>query len=296
MKIKFTHLNKELFPKIKKKELINYYNKIADRIVEILKDRLVVLKRYPKGIEEEGFYQKNASDYFPEWLKTKEVNDKQDGKTNYVVVNKKDTLLYLANQDTITFHMWLSRLKNLNRPDRAVFDLDPPKNKDFELVYKGAIAIKRLMDNLKLKVFLMASGSKGLHIVIPLDEKADFDKVRKFMQDSAKYLAKKYNKDFTVEQRKEKRKGRLLLDTARNAFGQTQVCPYSVRARNKAPVAVPLEWNEISAKFDPQKYTIKNIFKRLKQKRDPWKNFMKSKQSLDNAIKKLSEKRNKKQK
>jgi len=289
MKIKFTHLDKEIFPEIKKKEFIYYYEKVADRIVKILKDRPVVLKRYPKGINEEGFYQKNASDYFPKWIKTKKVNDKQDGKTNYVIVNKKDTVLYLANQDTITFHMWLSRLKNLHKPDRAVFDLDPPKGKDFKLVYKGAKAIKNLMDELNLKVFVMTSGSKGLHIVIPLDEKSDYDKVRKFMQDAAKYLAEKNKKEFTVEQRKNKRKGRLFIDTARNSFGQTQVCPYSVRARKKAPVAVPLEWDEVSPNFNPQKYTIKNIFKRLEQKKSPWKSFSKRKQSLNNAIEKLKE-------
>ncbi len=289
MKIKFTHLNKELFPEIKKKKFIDYYEKVSDRIVKILKDRPVVLKRYPRGINKVGFYQKNASDYFPKWIKTKEVNDKQSGKTNYTIVNKKNTLLYLANQDTITFHMWLSRLKNLNKPDRAVFDLDPPEGKDFKLVYKGAKAIKTLMGELNLKVFVMTSGSKGLHIVIPLDEKSDYEKVRKFMQDAAEYLAKKYNKDFTVEQRKNKRKSRLFLDTARNAFGQTQVCPYTIRARAKAPIAVPLEWNEISPNFNPQKYTINNISERLKQKKDPWKSFSKGKQSLDKPIERLKE-------
>lgn len=290
-KVEFTHLNKELFPGVKKKELIDYYKKIADKITDILKDRPVVLKRYPRGIKEEGFYQKNASDYFPKWIKTKKVNDKQDGKTEYIVVDKKDTLLYLANQDTITFHMWLSRLSSLNNPDRAVFDLDPPKNNGFNLVYKGAKAIKELMGELKIKTFVMTSGSRGLHVVIPLDEKMDFDKVRTFMQDAAAYLADNNDNDFTVEQRKNKRKGRLLLDTARNSFGQTQVCPYSVRAREKAPIAVPLEWDEISSNFNPQEYTIKNIFKRLEQRKDPWKNFSKNRQPLNKAIKKMEEKK-----
>jgi bifunctional non-homologous end joining protein LigD len=185
-----------------------------------------------------------------------------------------------VDQGLVTPHIWLSRADKLHRPDKLIFDLDPPGS-DFEPVRAAAQALHDLLPELGLAPFVMTTGSRGAHVVAPLDRSADFDVVRSFAKDVSQVLAQRYPDRLTVETRKAKRQGRLFLDTLRNAYGQNSVAPYGVRAKPGAPVATPIDWDELS---DPdlhsQSYTVKNIFRRLGQKEDPWKGYMRHARSL----------------
>jgi len=289
--IEITHADKVLFPgeNLTKEDVANYYRKVSDYILPYLEDRPLVLHRYPQGIEGTDFYQKETPDYFPEWIKTIKVKVKEKGKDEEHLVNCDglDTLLYIVNQGSITPHVWLSKKGHLDKPDRMIFDLDPPKG-NFDMVRKGAQDLKALFDKLELTAFLMTTGSKGVHIVVPLDVKTPFDESRKFASDVAEYLAGKYPDRYTTETRKDKRKGRLFLDYLRNSYGQTGVAPYSLRARKGAPVATPLDWNEIgNSDVTATTYTYDNIFRRLGNKNDPWKDFHRHKTGLKNAREKM---------
>lgn len=267
-----TNENRVLFPKsgITKGDLINYYEKIAPTMLPYMKNRLISMQRFPGGIDQEGFYQKDASEYFPKWIKRVSVKKQDGGRVNYVVCNNAATLVYLANQACITNHIWLSRIDKLEIPDRMIFDLDPSEC-NFTKIRQGALILKKYLEDLGLCAFAMTTGSKGIHVVVPLKRKYSFDTVRQFAKNIAETLVNKYPERFTLEMHKQKRGKHIFIDYLRNAFGQTGVAPYSVRAKEKAPVATPLFWKEVSdAKLTATKYTIKNIFKRLDEVGDPW--------------------------
>ncbi len=271
-KVKITHLNKELFPGIKKVDFIKYYDKISRKILPYLKDRPLVMKRFPNGIDKKGFYEKQRPDYFPKYIKKIKVQEKKGTDKEYSIINNKDSLIYVANQDCIAFHTWLSKKQKINFPDKMIFDLDPPDN-DFKLVAKAGKLIKGYLDKKNLRSFVMSTGSRGIHIIVPLNQKHNFDEVRKKAKKISKEIAKK-KKYFTTNIRKSKRKNKLFIDVARNAYGQLSICPYSTRAINKAPIASPLFWEDLED-FNPKKYTIKN-FPKIKN----WKRFNKVKNSL----------------
>lgn len=279
--------DKLFFPNrgITKGYLIEYYNKIADELLPFLKDRPLTLSRFPDGIEEEGFYQKEVPDYFPDWIEVMEVKKKEGGTISQVICNDKATLIYLVNQGTLSFHPWLSTTSDLNKPNKLVFDLDPPKG-NFDLVIKGAKALRTLLeDQLDLNAFVMTTGSEGLHVVIPIRPQKDFDAVHSFAKRVVEYLADQHPEAFTTAMRKEKRNGKLFLDYMRNAYGQTSIPPYSVRALPKAPVATPLNWDELdNTELTSQSYHIKNIFKRLSHKDHVWSHFQQKAKEIDNSI------------
>ncbi len=283
--IELSNENKVLFPKeeITKGELIEYYRKIGPIMVPYTKDRPISMVRYPDGIEGEGWYQKDAGSYFPPWIKTKAIKKKDDGATNYVLINNVATLVYLANQAMIAPHVWLSRVDKLDYPDRMIFDLDP-SGKEFNMVQKGALLIKNFLDELNLPSFVMTTGSRGLHVVIPLRRVHTFDWIRSFAYDLASIMVQCYPDLFTLEMRKVKRKELVFIDILRNAFGQTGIAPYGVRPKPGAPVATPIEWKEVkSSQLRPNKYTIKNLFKRIDKVGDLWKGIDKKAVSLKNV-------------
>ena len=278
---------KIFFPRstITKGEMIDYYNKISEIMLPYIQDRPVSMLRLPDGIKGESFFQKDASGYFPNWIKTKKIK-KQKGSVNYVICNNKASLVYLANQACITPHVWLSKTTKLNYPDRLIFDLDPPaKDNGFDKVKSAArIIYKFLNEELYLKSYLMTTGSRGLHIVIPVYTNNGFDTVRELAQNISKVISNRYPEELTIEVRKNKRRGRIFLDTARNAYAQTAVPPFSVRPKENAPVATPIYWDELSnKKLDSQSYNVKNIFKRLDEISDPWKDINKNKNGLKKA-------------
>jgi len=287
--IQLRHSNKILFPNsgITKDDLMVYYEKIAENMLPYLKNRPLTMQRFPKGIADEGFFQKNASQYFPDWIKTEEVR-KVGGWVNQVICDTKETLLYLVSQYVVTFHTSLSTINRIEYPDKLIFDLDPLQE-NFGLAIEGAKALRNLLENkLHFDTFLMTTGSKGLHVVVPLKQKEDFSEIHAFAKAVSNYIANENPDKFTTAIRKDKREGRLYIDFLRNSYGQTSVAPYSVRAIEKAPVATPLYWSELEdEKLNAQLWNIQNIFKRLEQIEDPWKNFEASGKRIKRARKEL---------
>lgn len=286
--IVITNAQKVIYPKPKvtKQEVVDYYVKIANYMLPYLKDRALSMQRFPDGINGQNFYQKDASDYFPDWIKTYRVKHHSAGNVDYVVVNDAPSLAYIATQMCLVFHIWLSKIKKSNNPDRLIFDLDP-SGKDFNRVRHAALKLKEMLEDLGLTPFVMTTGSRGLHVVVPLKATENFDYVRKFALNLAQILVDQDPKHLTLELRKDKRLGRIFVDYLRNGYGATGVCPYSLRARPGAPVATPLNWKEVSDKsLKPDKWNIKTIFNRLK-KGDPWRDINKYAKSLKTARKKL---------
>jgi len=266
---------KQLIPDgITKTDIVGYYRRIWRFAAPHVTDRPVVMQRFPDGIEEEGFYQKKTQEYYPDWITTIEVDVKaHDARDRYVMCNNEETIAYLANQGCITLHTWLSKKDDLEKPDRMAFDLDPSDD-DFEKVRLAAFALKKLFDKADIRSYPLVTGSKGLHVVVPLQPSSGFDEVREAARAIAEKVATNNKELFTTQTAKNKRGNRVFIDYLRNAYGQTTVMPYALRAREKAPVAVPLDWNEVHDKeLHPQKYTMQNILRRLSQKEDPWKNI-----------------------
>lgn len=273
--VELSNTEKVLFPDggITKGDLIQYYRKVSEVMLPHLEDRPLTLHRFPDGLSEDGFYQQNASDYFPDWIATEKAprSGKKGGSVNHVLCNNQATLVYLANQAAITLHGWASRVPRLHEPDRLIFDLDPSAE-GFAAVRRAARQVAELMEDVGLSPFVMTTGSRGLHVVAPLRRDADFDEVRALAREMAGILAARHEDSLTVEQRKNKRRGRIYLDVMRNAYGQTAVMPYTVRALPGAPVATPLSLDELGdAKLAPQRWNIGNISRRLGQKKDPWR-------------------------
>lgn len=287
-KIVITNPDKILFPKDKftKLEIVQYYQAIAPYMVPYLKSRPITMLRYPNGISKESFYQKDTPDYFPSWIKRVKIA-KEGGNLHHVVCNDAATLVYLAGQACLTPHIWLSRIDKIDYPDRMIFDFDPSKN-DFSLVKSTAYIMKEFLEELGLHPFIMTTGSRGLHVVVPLKRQYEFAWVRGFARDIADYLVNQDPKHLTIEMSKAKRGKRLFIDTIRNSYAATGVAPYAIRAHPGAPVATPIEWDELKERnFDSQIYNIKNVFKRLKEHGDAWKGIDKHTQSLTAARKKL---------
>jgi bifunctional non-homologous end joining protein LigD len=269
-RVETENLDKVLFPRdgITKGELVEYYDEIADVMLPGLRDRPLSLRRYPDGIEEEGFFQKRVPGHFPKWVRTVRVPS-EDGELEQVVCQNRGTLAYLANQACIELHPWLSRAARLDHPDQLVLDLDPT-GEDFEPVRRAAIDAGELLDELGLAAFVRTTGGRGLHVVAPLDGRAAFDDVRELARGVAEALASRAPEERTTEVRKAKRAGRVFVDWLRNGYAQTAVASYSVRARPGAPVATPITWEELGERrMHAQSFHLRNVRERLSQP-DPW--------------------------
>ena len=288
-RVKLSNLDKILFAAagLTKADLIDYYRRVAPVMLPHLEGRPLSFERYPDGVDAGGFMQKNASDYFPSWIRRARLA-KQDGDVEHVVADSAATLVYLANQACVTLHVGLSRADRIDHPDRMVLDLDPSDD-DFEKVRRAAREARALLEEVGLVPFLQTTGSRGLHVWVPLDRAADFDQVRAFAGRLAEVLEARRPAELTTAQRKAKRGDRVLLDVARNAYAQTAVAPYSVRARPMASVATPLDWPELDdPKLGPQGYTIRNLFRRLGQKSDPWADIDRHARGLEEAQERLT--------
>jgi bifunctional non-homologous end joining protein LigD len=290
--IEIANPDKVLFPGdgITKEDLGDYYARVAEVMLPHLEGRPLHLQRFPDGIEGEEIQQKRVPDYFPEFVSRVEVPRKADDtEILHALAANADTLVYLADQACITPHAWLSRADRLDYPDQLVLDLDPPR-RDLDLLRDAARALREVLEEIGLTCFVKATGSRGLHVVCPLDRRADFDEARAFAHGVADLVAARDADRLTTEPRKAKRRGRLYLDTTRNAYAQTAVAPYAVRARPGAPVATPLEWEELGKRdFNPGRYTMRNIFRRLSRKGDPWEGINKHASSLDGPSRRLDE-------
>ena len=290
--VEISNPEKILFPKAKisKLELIEYYERIAPIMLPYIKNRPISMMRYPDGVSSKTklFYQKEAADYFPDYVAIQPVKRSNGSTMNYAMANNAASIVYLANLVCVP-HVWLSRAPKLNYPDRMIFDLDPGVGANFALVKWAAQCIKKLMDKIGLPAFVMTTGSKGVHVVIPIKRNYLFDDVREIAQDIARVLVNENPKRLTLEINKTKRRGKIFIDTLRNAWSATGVPPYAVRAKLGAPIATPIKWTELSALKTSQKYTIKNIFARLNKVGDIWKNIEKKSAALTKAHKKIEQ-------
>ena len=289
--MEITRPEKILFPEdgITKGELIEYYASIAPRILPHLRNRPLTLERYPDGIHKQRIFQKEVSSYFPQWIRRIAVK-KVGGVVNQLVCNDVATLVYIANQACVTPHIFLSRIDKLDVPDQMVLDLDP-QGEDFELVRSTARAFKKLLDDLELPAYLKTTGSRGLHVVVPLQRREGFDSVRDFARELARIVVSQAPEERTLESLKVNRGGRVFIDTNRNAYAQLVAPAYAVRARKGAPVSVPLDWSELKKKnLRSDGVTIRTIFDRLAKVGDPWEDFWRSGVSLAKARRKLERK------
>ena len=284
------HPDKALFPDDgpTKSDLADHYLAVADLILPHLEGRPLSLQRFPDGLEAGGFYQKQVPGHFPDWIATAEVEVKGEGRRQrQVVCDDAATLVYLVDQAVVTPHPWLARAADLDRPDRLVFDLDPPGD-DFGPVRDAARALRRALETIGLTPFVMTTGSQGLHVSVPLDGSTGWDETRDLARRVCERAARDEPDRLTVETRKDARKGRLFLDYLRNSYGQTAVPPFAVRPLPGAPVAVTLDWDELGrADLGPQSYTVGNVRRRLAQKDDPWADFRRHAASAGRAAGRL---------
>jgi bifunctional non-homologous end joining protein LigD len=291
--VEITHADRVLFPDdgITKGDVVAYYSAVASAMLPHLKGRPLMLQRFPRGIDEAGFVQKDFEDNLPGWMSWAEV-PKQDGTVVHALAERPEALTWLANQDSIVIHTWLSRQGSLDKPDRLVFDLDPSGADDFGLVRATARALAGLLDDLGLSCYLKTTGSRGLHVVVPLQVEADFDTAREFARDVAELVVADDPDHRTVQARKDKRGERLYLDVMRNAYAQTAVAPYSIRPRRGAPVATPLQWDELDGRgLRPDGFTIKDVPGRLADQGYPWADMRRHARSLHRPRERLDRSR-----
>ena len=284
--IKVSHPEKVFWPDegYTKLDLIHYYQAVFPYLLPYVKDRILSLERCPDGMLGECFYQKEMPKGMPLGTPGKKIktSNKSGKVTNYVVGGALATQLALVNLGSIALHVMGSRAAAPRQPDWVCFDLDPQSGK-FSDAVRAALSVKQSLESLNLVSFVKTSGSRGIHVFVPIRVGPDSDEVLAFAEEFVERLAGEHPKELTVEHSIAARGNRVYLDPFRNGFGQTVVAPYSVRRRPKAPVSTPLDWSELKATLDPSNFNIGNFGKRLKAS-DPWKNFFKSRQSLKDAM------------
>ncbi|MGA5438560.1 non-homologous end-joining DNA ligase [Streptomyces griseoincarnatus] len=271
-----------------KGDLADYHRAVARHMLPQLRGRPLMLDRRPDGIDGPAFMQKNTPDNYPDWITRVEVG-KEGGTVTHTVCDDTATLLYLVDQASITLHRWLSRADDVDRPDRLVFDLDPSGD-DFEAVREAARWLGELLDELALPSALMTTGSRGLHVVVPLDGGQDFDTVREFAREVADTLADAHPDRLTTAARKKDRGDRLYLDVGRNAYAQTAVAPWTVRALPGAPVATPLTWEQLDdPELHARRWTVENAVEQAAT--NPWAGLSRTGRSLAPARRRLAARR-----
>lgn len=285
-----THPDKVMFPDdgITKGDLAAYYETVAPVLIPQLKGRPLTMERYPQGIGAKGFWQKDVSKGFPEWLQRVEI-PKKDGVVNHPVVTDLQSLMWVTNQNTITHHVWASRLPDLQSPDLCVFDLDPSTD-DVKSVRAAAVSLRNLLADLGLPSWVKTTGSKGFHIVVPVDGKTPIATVARFAHDVGSFFVSQAPSELTQEFSKVDRHGRIYVDTGRNGFSSTFAAAYTVRAKPGAPVSAPCTWEEIErGDVEPGSFTLKNMPARIAQVGDLWADLHKRGRSLRQPIAKLLE-------
>jgi bifunctional non-homologous end joining protein LigD len=283
-----THPEKLLFPGdgITKGELAAYYEAVAPHMVPLISGRPITMERYPSGIGAAGFMQKNVSRGFPAWLQRVEV-PKKGGVVNYPLVYETRDLLWLANQNCITPHVWTSRLPGLTRPDICVFDLDPSEE-DLDMLRAATLSVRDLLAELGLQSWVKTSGSKGFHIVAPLDGKAGFEQVVAFTHAVAGVLVQRDPENLTLEFIKADRGKRIYIDIGRNTMGATVAAPYAVRPKPGAPISAPCTWQEIErGEVQPQSFALRGMARRLTNAGDLWAGMLGHGQSLKRPMQQI---------
>jgi bifunctional non-homologous end joining protein LigD len=284
-----THPEKVLFPDdgITKGELASYYEMIAPIMLPHIRARPVTMERYPAGIGKKGFWQKDVSKGFPDWLERVEV-PKKDGTVHHPLITDARSLLWVANQNTITPHVWVSRAPKLYYPDVCVFDLDPSREDEPDVLRAAALALRDLLTELGLSSWVKTSGSKGFHILVPLDGKSRTGDVARFAHAVGTLLVTRDPQHLTQEFSKADRGGRILVDTGRNGYSATFAAAYAVRAKPGAPVSAPCTWEEIQrGEVGPRTFALRTMADRVATVGDLWAAMPKRKRSLRAAVERL---------
>ena len=276
-----THPEKLMFPEdgITKGELASYYEAIAPFMLPHLAGRPITMERYHRGIAAEGFFQKDVTKGFPKWLERAEV-PKKGGTVHHPLASDLRSLLWLANQNTVTPHVWISRAPDIFHPDICVFDLDPAVDEPAD-VRAAALQLRDLLSELGLRAWVKTSGSKGFHIAVPLDCQAEFGEVERFAHQVGKVLVSRHPSSLTQEFTKADRGGRILVDTGRNGYSATFAAAYAVRAKPGAPVSAPCTWEEIEhGDVGPRTFTLRTMAARTAAVGDLWKDLSAHPQSI----------------
>lgn len=269
--VRISHPDKVLFPDegITKGELAAYYDAVAPVMLPHISGRPVTMERYHRGIGEKGFFQKNVAKGFPPWLERVEV-PKKGGTVHHPLVTDARSLVWLANQNSITPHVWPARVPDLTHPDVCVFDLDPAED-DPARLRRAALALRDLLAELALRCWVKTSGSKGLHIVVPLDGGASWGEAERFAHRVGAELVARHGDDLTQAFSKADRGGRIYVDTGRNGYSATFAAAYAVRAQPGAPVSAPCTWEEVeSGAVHPRTFTLRTMRARVDEVGDVW--------------------------
>jgi bifunctional non-homologous end joining protein LigD len=280
--VKISNPDKVLFPDdgITKAELVEHYARVAGFMVGHCKDRPMNLWRWNKGISQDVVVQQSLPKGAPDWVARCEVPRRKGGDIVHGMINDADTLRWLAQQNCITPHIWNARCDLRDKPDRIVFDLDPSSEDDFDHIREGALVTAEILRDLGLVPFAKVSGSRGIHIIAPLKRTRTADEVRARAGEIAERIAAERPDTLTTFWRKDKREGRILVDVARNTYGQTIVAPYAIRALPGAPVAMPVSWDEVAdASLRPRQFKLRELETRLADG-DPWADMPSSAQAL----------------
>jgi bifunctional non-homologous end joining protein LigD len=278
-KVRFTNLDKVLYPSlgVTKAQVIEYYIRVAPKMLQFLKGRPVVRTRFPDGVHKGGFYEKDAPVGKPSWVRTFERwSESAERIINYVICEELDTLLWLANLASLELHITLSRAEAYESPDLVLFDIDPEPPLGFKEAVEVALTLKETLDNLGFKAYPKTSGKKGLHLLIPIEDGYSYRQTREFVHQIGIHLARQ--SDIVVSERSQSQEpGTVYIDYLQNSSGRTMVCPYSLRAEPGATVSTPVTWEELMV-LKPENL---NVFSVQDREMDPWEGFWENKQRLE---------------
>ena len=288
-KLKFTNLGKLYYPddRVTKRDVLNYYDAVADLIVPHLADRPLSLKRYPNGIKEEYFFQKHTPEAYPAWLRTELIDSDHATAINYLFAGDRSSLLYLVNLGCIDHNPWMSRSGNLDNPDWVLIDLDPQEC-PFDMIVEAALLVKKMLDKIGLTGYPKTTGGDGMHVYIPVEPVYSYEETRTFADLISRLVTAEKPEMFTTPRSVSKRqKNRVYFDYLQNGKSKTIAAPYVLRAYEGAPVATPLEWREVKPGLHPKNFTIRNARDRFAQKGDLFRGVLEKPQSLEDALGRL---------
>ncbi len=292
-RLKFTNLNKVLYPGegIAKRDLINYYDAIADLIIPHLRDRPLSLKRYPNGIDHDFFFQKDAEDKVPEWVRLEPIfSEHNQDKIHYIISNDRATLLYLANLACIDQNPWMSRLGTLDNPDFALIDLDPTEGCPYDQIVEAAQIVKKKLDAMGLEGYPKTTGGDGMHIYIPLEPVYTYEQVRSFAEILSILVIREKPDLFTTPRAVSQRKqGKVYFDYLQISSAKTIAAPYVPRAHPGAPVSTPLAWSEVRKGLEPSVFNIRNVLDRFERVGDLFQPVLTNKQKIETALERMSQ-------
>jgi bifunctional non-homologous end joining protein LigD len=279
-KVNFSNIDKILYPSlnITKAQFIEFYIKLAPKMLPFLSDRPIVLTRYPNGVDKEGFYAKDAPNGTPDWVKTARIYSPSTKRyIRYLVCNDLDTLLWMANLAAVEIHMPLSKVDSREVPDFVFFDVDPEPPATIDQAVEVALRLNEILEGFGFKAYIKTSGKKGLHILLPIERRYVFEQTRSFVHKIGQYLSKEMSM-VVSEFSDTKKPGKVFIDYGQNSHGKTLICPYSLRATPDATVSTPLDWADLKKKINPTEFNIKTV---PSLKKDPWKDIFLTRQKLE---------------